>query len=234
MKLAVKIVEIPNKIEAVRVIEKVVATTREEIKALIKLVHNPNIIKIEDVITDEREKNKIFLILEYCDNKDLTKYFQRLREQHLLTKEEQVIDYFCQILQGFEEMSRLNIIHYDIKPQNILVSGKTLKIADFGLSRQFFEENETLYENHVGTECTKAPQIKFKESYTSKCDIYSLGVTLYWMFYGKYPFEDNASRNEIKAGPQFDSDAAMKLSPETKYLLKQMLAFSEDDRITWK
>jgi serine/threonine protein kinase len=85
-------------------------------------------------------------------------------------------------------------MHRDIKPSNILVNNGVLKIADFGLARQIIEGERSALEEHVGTMITAAPQIVFKEEYTNKCDIYSLGVILYWMIYDKYPFEKVPSR----------------------------------------
>lgn len=68
-KFALKIIEVPSSIADVKKIEDTVATTRQEIKSLIRLRQNPNIIKMEDVIGGDN--NRIYLILEYCNNKDL-------------------------------------------------------------------------------------------------------------------------------------------------------------------
>lgn len=88
-------------------------------------------------------------------------------------------------------------MHRDIKPSNILVNNGVLKIADFGLARQIIEGERELFEEHVGTMITAAPQIVFQEEYTSKCDIYSLGVILYWMIYNRYPFERVPNRQDF-------------------------------------
>lgn len=105
--------------------------------------------------------------------------------------------YFAQILDAFKELHKFNFMHRDIKPSNILVNNGVLKIADFGLARQIIEGERELFEEHVGTMITAAPQIVFQEEYTSKCDIYSLGVILYWMIYNRYPFERVPNRQDF-------------------------------------
>lgn len=74
-KFALKQITIPSNITEVKKIEDTVATTRQEIRSLIKLRDNPNIIKIEDVIAD-REHKLINLVLEYCNSKDLESFFE--------------------------------------------------------------------------------------------------------------------------------------------------------------
>ena len=73
-------------------------------------------------------------------------------------------------------------LHRDIKPQNILVSNGVIKIADFGFAQKFNEFGEKRV-TFAGTPQTAAPQIILHMPYTDKCDIYSLGVILYWMIY---------------------------------------------------
>ena len=68
-------------------IEDTVATTRQEIHSLIRLRKNPNIIKIEDVIAD-KEKKVIFLILEFCNNKDLDSFVREERAKGRLKTED--------------------------------------------------------------------------------------------------------------------------------------------------
>jgi len=98
-----------------------------------------------------------------------------------------------QLLNGFKDLYENNIVHRDFKPGNVLVNNGILKIADFGMSKPVFYKSELMSE-FVGTLCTSSPQVRYKEDYTMKCDIYSLGVVYYWMIYGKYPFKDMISR----------------------------------------
>jgi serine/threonine protein kinase len=114
-KLALKIVSIPNNIREIKKIEEIVAFTRQEVKSLIRLRHNPNIIKIEDVIGDTKN-HRIYIILEYCNNKDLDSYFRQLYAKKKIRREEDILKYFSQILNAFRDLYKCNIIHRDIKP----------------------------------------------------------------------------------------------------------------------
>ena len=124
-----------------------------------------------------------------------------------------------------------------MKPVNVFVHNKTLKVGDFGLSQQLFEKKENLHEHRmIGTLVTSAPQLIFKEPYTNKCDIYSLGLILYWMIFQKFPFQhiDCFDKEQlIKESLSLDGSSSFKCSPEVSGLLKAMLAYKEDDRIGW-
>ena len=160
---------------------------------------------------------------------------RRLYEQGRINSQEEVLHYFKQILNAFMDLQKMNFIHRDIKPENILVDNGVLKIADFGLSRQLIEKREEFYEEHIGTFVTASPQIRFKEKYTSKCDIYSLGITLYWMFYQTIPYQGVIDQEEyIKQQLKFDSHGPVKVSPQVVELLKRMLAYHESERIEWE
>jgi serine/threonine protein kinase len=132
---------------------------------------------------------------------------------------------------------RHKIIHRDIKPANIFVHNQTLKVGDFGLSQQLFEKKQEFYDHRtIGTFLTSAPQLIFKEPYTNKCDIYSLGLTLYWMLFQKFPFDHISGLDRealMKESLSLEHDTPLRCSPEVAHLLKQMLAFKEDDRIDW-
>ena len=73
---AVKVIKVPEYNESVASGEDIIQTTRQEIKTLMKLKDNPNIIKIQDLIRDDKI---IYLILEYCNDKDIISYFKKLR-----------------------------------------------------------------------------------------------------------------------------------------------------------
>ena len=123
-------------------------------------------------------------------------------------------------------------MHRDIKPSNILVHNGVLKVADFGLARQIFEEQRGSFEESVGTMITAAPQILFHEEYTSKCDIYSLGVILYWMIYDKFPFEKPPKKEEFLHS-QIDFPKSEFCTGRLEKILKEMLEYQEQNRIGW-
>ena len=160
---------------------------KNEIEILKKLSH-PNIVKIYEVY-DIREY--YFQINEYCKYTDLYNYFKF----HLSEKQICIILY--QILSGVLYLHENNIIHRDIKLENIMVDHIEkdqytsepyffIKIADFGSSKYFTKEKK---ENQIiGTCYYIAPEV-IKKNYNEKCDIWSVGVVLYMLIAKKAPFE---------------------------------------------
>ncbi len=79
-RFAVKVIQVPEYNGSVASGQDIIQTTRQEIKALMKLKNNPNIIKIQDLIRDEKT---IYIVLEYCNDKDIISYFKKLRGEDI-------------------------------------------------------------------------------------------------------------------------------------------------------
>lgn len=112
-----------------------------------KFKNNPNIIKIQDLIRDEKI---IYLVLEYCNDRDIISYLKKMRGQNDGEKKafgnkidsiEMINGWMAQLLNGFKDLYENNIVHRDFKPGNVLVSNGVLKIADFGQSKPVFNKS---------------------------------------------------------------------------------------------
>ena len=88
-------------------------------------------------------------------------------------------------------------MHRDIKPDNILIHNGNLKIADFGFCKPLENANE-LAQTMLGSPIYMAPEVIKGEIYTMKADIWSIGVVLYKMLFGKCPFESKSIAKLIK------------------------------------
>lgn len=98
----------------------------------------------------------------------------------------------AQILYGLNEIHSKNIIHRDIKSDNILLDeSKVIKLGDFGVS-WIFEESAKTY---IGTPYYLSPEIIYGKRYTTKTDVWSLGVLLYEMMTDRMPFNANNITN---------------------------------------
>ena len=84
-------------------------------------------------------------------------------------------------------MNKFGIIHRDLKPANVLVDKDTFKICDFGFAK-FFNEAGKMAKTFVGTPIYMSPQVLCQKPYTTKTDIWSLGVMFYELLFGKLPF----------------------------------------------
>ena len=96
-----------------------------------------------------------------------------------------------QICNGFVELIKEGIIHRDLKPENILINQGVLKLADFGFSKRTSNarmKNQTM----VGTPLYMSVQILKGQPYTSKCDIWALGLIFYELMCGRTPWDGNS------------------------------------------
>jgi serine/threonine protein kinase len=173
--------------------EKIISRIKQEMDISSKL-HNINIMETYAYIN--KNENCNFCVLEYGKNGDLENFMRHLLKRMIIS--ETAVNYFGkQILEGLEYLhKRCKIVHMDIKPGNILIdAGLSAKIADFSVSCSYahFEPENLVKFPFVGTGKFMPPEIiekanmKIKE--TEKIDIYSLGVTLYCLFYGMYPYK---------------------------------------------
>ena len=80
------------------------------------------------------------------------------------------------------------VVHRDLKPANILIHEGTYKIADFGFAKYVDNFGNQMLKSCVGSPIYMAPQLLEREAYTTKCDVWSLGVITYEMIYGLSPW----------------------------------------------
>jgi len=172
--------------------EKFVRKFQREASSASTLDH-PNIVGIYDVGEDD---GNYYIVMEYVEGRTLKNLIKR---RGSLTLPE-VIDIMGQITSGIEHAHEKNIIHRDIKPQNILILDDGLvKIADFGIA-QALNNNELTQTNSVmGSVHYLPPEQANGTGSTFKSDIYSLGILMFELLIGKVPFKgENAVEIAIK------------------------------------
>ena len=193
------------------------------------LHNNRHILRLYDFVRAEKEE-AVYEVLEYCNQRDLSSFLKEQRGKHPLCELE-IRYYFMQILKGFRGLHEKMFLHRDVKPQNILVSNGVLKIADFGFAKRFNVVGEERI-SFAGTVQTAAPQVVLHLGYTDKCDIYSLGVILYWMLFQRYPLDEIVTRDDYHNEIVFPLEPWV--SEDMKILIQSMLKFEEEDRISWE
>lgn len=148
----------------------------------------PNILVLHEVIDTE---HKEYIVLEYVGSGNLKEVMEQ-NAQHKLPLAD-AHDFFKQIILGLEVIHRNGIIHRDIKPDNLMITpDRKLKISDFGTAYQLdaFSNSENI-SKVIGTPMFQCPQIASgqKQYNGFKADIWAVGITLYNMVTGKFPFE---------------------------------------------
>jgi tousled-like kinase len=163
----------------------------------------PYIVKQFDVFGIEEES--FATVLEWCDSPDLD--YRLKTERCLLEKEARAI--LLQILSGLRYLNvgiaGNKVIHYDLKPGNILFKDGYAKITDFGLSKLMDEQDDAtsmeLTSQGAGTYWYLPPEC-FQTGHgvpkiSSKVDVWSVGVMYYQMIYGKRPFGEGQTQESI-------------------------------------
>lgn len=152
----------------------------EEEVGIMRTLSHPNVVGIEGVYQHD---NMYYVVMDYMEDGDLCDCL--IKRQRLPEREVQVI--ISQVLQGLEYLHRHNIVHRDIKPENILLHGEAVKIADFGLAKQL-PHAAAMLQRSCGTLEYAAPELLIGQPYGLKSDIFSLGVVLYVLLFGAFPF----------------------------------------------
>jgi len=149
--------------------EGVPSTAIREI-SLLKELHHPNIVCLEDVLLQE---NKLYLVFEFL-SMDLKKYIDAVPANQLLDKT-LVKSYLYQITEGILYCHQRRVLHRDLKPQNLLIDkGGRIKIADFGLARAFGVPVR-VYTHEVVTLWYRAPEVLLGAlRYSTPVDIWSI------------------------------------------------------------
>ncbi|KDO19265.1 ULK/ULK protein kinase [Saprolegnia parasitica CBS 223.65] len=126
--------------------------------------------------------------MEYCEGGDLSQFMKR--QPHGVVAEALARHLIRELADGLHALWRQNLIHRDLKPQNLLLADTSpvprLKIADFGFARHL--ATASLAETLCGSPLYMAPEIMRFHKYDSKADLWSVGTILYEMIFGRTPF----------------------------------------------
>ena len=154
---------------------------RQEARAVAKLSH-PNVVAVIDAGEDGGHP---YIVFEYVEGETLK---QRINRVGALDPQE-ALAYAIEIARGLTVAHARNMVHRDIKPQNVLIDAEgRAKLTDFGISRQLEQDGMTATGRVLGTTDYVAPEQAMGHPVDPRSDIYSLGVVLYEMLIGLVPF----------------------------------------------
>lgn len=144
-----------------------------EIRVLANL-HHPNIIQYAEHF---QEQGTLFIIMEYADGGDLYKLIQS--RHGVLFTEEEILHYFSQICLALNYLHEKNVLHRDLKSQNVFLSkDHGVKLGDFGISATLGNSQE-LRQTVCGTPYYFSPEMCLNQPYNHKSDVWALGCILY-------------------------------------------------------
>ncbi|CCE64251.1 hypothetical protein TPHA_0H00410 [Tetrapisispora phaffii CBS 4417] len=243
--------------------------------AILKKIQHPHIVRLIDC---QRTSTDFYLIMEYCSLGDLTflikkknelikthpiiklifKKFPSPSEKHNGLNRILIVNYLQQLSSSLKFLRSKNLVHRDIKPQNLLLStplvaiddilkhkqqdgfvGLTslpiLKIADFGFAR--FLPNTALAETLCGSPLYMAPEILNYQKYNAKADLWSVGTVLYEMCCGRPPFKASNHlelyKKIKKANDIIQFPIDVEIEDELKNLICSLLTFDPVDRLNF-
>ena len=151
-----------------------------------------NIIKLKQIIFI-KESGTLNLVFEYME-KDLFELMKSNSPKHL--SEAQIRSITYQTLLGLAYMHKYGFFHRDMKPENLLVVGETVKIADFGLAREI--RSVPPYTEYVSTRYYRAPECILKSTnYNSPVDIWGLGCIMAEMYLHPQPLFFGNNEKEV-------------------------------------
>jgi eukaryotic-like serine/threonine-protein kinase len=191
---------------------------------------HPNIVRALDFGFDN---NRPYLVMEYVDGESLG---QRIERDGRIAENE-AIRLIAQIAQALHKAHKQGIVHRDVKPDNVIVSSDGVaKLADLGLVKESETDlNLTRTGRGLGTPHFMAPeQFRDAKNADARCDIYSLGATLYHMVTGELPFKSNGPldawmkkiNNELVPARQIVPD----LSERVDWALRRAMAVEREKR----
>ncbi len=196
--------------------EDVLERFRREAIALGRLNHA----NIATVYSFARDGDRYYMALEFVNGEALDKLIAK--RGRLAWPD--AVRYACAALDGLEHAHRLNVIHRDVKPANILVAYTgAVKIMDFGIARILERARQTRQGYLVGTlEYMSPEQIKGLEV-DAKSDIYSLGIVLYEMLTGRLPFQRNTEYELLKSQLEDPPPPPRQFSPDIPQRLEDIV-----------
>lgn len=202
---------------------------KQEVEIYLSVDH-PNIARLIDVYEWDEG---IALIMEYCSGGELQQ-----RWETEAYEEQDVIEATKQMLYAVNYLHAHNICHRDLKLENFLYESPnknaSLKLIDFGLSIALDDEEMTM-KSSVGTLLYCSPDVISGKAYTSKCDLWSLGVIVFMLLSGRPPYVTSMGHERLRkdisrAKVQWDR-LQDSISPEARDFVQKLLVLDPSQRM---
>ncbi len=173
---------------------------------ILRTMNHPRIVKVFDLVFSESHK---MMVMEYFEGQDLKSFIKEQVDPEI----SRVVSIFTKILSTLEDCHSKNVVHRDLKPQNILINkNDEIKLVDFGVSKVSGMSDLTKTGTLIGTPEYMAPEMFLKSILDFRTDIYSLGCVLFEMLNGVAPF----------VSTQISQLLSQKLNPDSIFGLERL------------
>ncbi|XP_069011555.1 myosin light chain kinase, smooth muscle-like [Embiotoca jacksoni] len=206
------------------------SAARKEIELMNKL-HHP---KLVQCLAAYDTRSEIVMVMEYIAGGEL---FERIVDDNFEHTEPTSARYMQQILEGMQYVHKQNIVHLDLKPENIVcvdTTGARIKIIDFGLASEL-EEGKPLMVMH-GTPEFVAPEVVNYEPVGLETDLWSIGVICFILLSGESPFQGNSDEETLAlvtaACYEFDPESFEDISDQAKDFISSLLKKDQRGRLS--
>ena len=229
-----------DRVVAVKILNKALYENREFIKRFereaksIAKINHPNIVAVYDFGVHD---GLWFMVNEFIEGQSLSKIIG----DRLVLPVAETITYIVHCLSGLAHVGSGNIVHRDIKPDNILITKDGIaKIADFGLAKDVSDRNDatdlTAVGLAMGTPAYMSPEQCMGRKLDGRSDQYALGVTAYFALTGEKPFTGQSSFEIMTRQREHTPTAPHQLNPnvpaDLSALVMRMIAKDPSDRFS--
>lgn len=198
--------------------------------AVMHAINHPNILHLHKFMESQ---NNYYLIVDYCNQGDLEKKLRNTNGGKGF-EEKVAVEFLKQIMNGFQELRKRQVLHRDFKLANIFLNDGRVVIGDFGFAKQGLEVTNTV----LGTPVTMAYELlsQGQKRYNSKADLWSVGVVFFEMLFGYNPFWGETPAKICKQIEEFSGEnlpCPRPISTAARSFLVGVLQKRPEDRLEW-
>jgi eukaryotic-like serine/threonine-protein kinase len=190
---------------------------RFEIEArLLGVLRHPRVVRVENYFTDETGH---YLVMQLVEGLNLREVLEQWGHPGLSLPE--AIEFTLQSAEALQYVHEQQIVHRDVKPQNLILSDDGVVLVDFGIARQLDEEEEDTGTVGIGTPRFMAPEVFAGGTVSPRSDVFGLAATLWTLLTGKAPvYADPTKLTEVvpDASPELEATvrAGLEMVPERR------------------
>lgn len=194
---------------------------------ILKMLRHKNIVRYYDTF---QSPSHLYLVMELVKGISLREYVKAQPNRRV--REKKALKMFKEVVIAVDYCHENNIFHRDIKLDNILVDRTgNIKLIDFGFS--IFAHKDQRLRTHCGTLSYMAPEIVRKRDYCGgPVDMWALGVILYSMLFGRYPFSGTSDSELVQSIKEGAVKFPDEVAGSTQRIVKRLLEVNPDKRLT--